>query len=300
MFSLQQLSDAWNTFFFTPEPVYTIALFRIVFGLILLYDSFFIWANALEYLGPQGLLGYERYQQRYHKKSLSLFLYLPPTPLAVHAVLAFHVFFLVMMILGIFTTISVMAVFITLNSIINRNVSLCNGGDNLSRIMCFLLIFTPCGQAWSADQWWQHHQFITPGYITMQAPWALRLMQIQVSIIYLYTVYWKLKGATYRKGIAMYYITANDVYRRYRVPRFLLQKPFVQILTWGALIIEFALGIGLWIKEVQYIFLVIGYLFHLAIEYMLNIHLFGWHMLAVLLLFANPVDVYHVIGSWLA
>lgn len=294
MISLRQIADFWNLFFFYPIPAYTIALFRIVFGLVLLFDAFYILMNAREYLGPDGLLSHKRFKSRYKGRALSVFLILPGTMPVVYTVLGLHIFFLLMMIVGLFTTVSTIFVFVTLSSIIKRNVIICNGGDNVARMMCLLLIFSSSGHAFSFDTYLFHMQTPLDGY-TLIAPWAMRLMQIQVSIIYIYTVYWKLKGATYRNGTAMYYVMSNDNYRRFRIPGILLTKPYVQILTWGALVVEFILGIGLWITDIHYAILLVGLLFHIAIEYILNVHLFGWYMMASLLLFINPADLWNFI-----
>ena len=147
--------------------------------------------------------------------------------------LCLHITFLCFLIMGLYTLVSAIGAYITLVSIVNRNPTICNGGDNVSRIMCFLLIFTSSGNALSLDEYFFYSPHLPGKQYLMQAPWAMRLMQIQLSIIYLYTAYWKLKGATYRNGTAMYYVMGNFGYRRFPLPQVLLQKPFVHILTWS-------------------------------------------------------------------
>jgi uncharacterized membrane protein YphA (DoxX/SURF4 family) len=291
MFSLREIAQHWNHFFFSPEPVYTAAFFRIIFGFILLFDAFYVLSNAREYLGPQGLLNYRRFYERYHKRAFSLFLYLPPTMRSVYLVLGLHIVFVVLLIVGLFTQVVAVLTFFTLCSIVKRNASLCNGGDNLARILCFFLIFTSSGGVWSLDQHFFFNSPTSGGQHLYHSPWALRLMQLQVSVVYIRTVYWKLKGDTYRNGTALYYIMGNYAYRRFLIPALFIKKPLVQIFTWGALLTEFSLGAGLWINEIRYPLIVTGYLFHLVIEYMLNVHLFGWYMMAALLVFIDPFDL---------
>lgn len=287
MISLEQLAAWWTGFFFGPVPAHPVALFRMALAAVLLVDSLFILPHLAEFLGPNGMVGFERFKKRASGRSLSLFLHLPPTMGSVRGVAAVHVAAVAAMGIGFLTPVSTAVVFVTLRSIVGRNPSLCNGGDNVARILCFLLIFAPAGAVWSVDAL-LFGPAGAPAEAALHAPWALRLMQIQVSVIYLRTVYWKLKGATYRNGTAIYYAMSNDAYRRLAVPAFVTRAPGVYAATWGTLALETALGAGVWIRELRLPLVVTGIAFHLAIELYLNVHLFGWYMMAALLLFLDP------------
>jgi uncharacterized membrane protein YphA (DoxX/SURF4 family) len=295
MINLTDILNLWNEFFFSPTPVHTVAVFRIVLGFILLYDAIYNLINIKEFLGPTGLISYDHYIKR-SGYAFSLFHYLPPKMWSAYAIVGLHIVALLSMILGFYTTISVILVYLTLCSIVNRNPTICNGGDNISRIMCFLLIFASSGYAYSLDEYFFYSANKINNDYLLRAPWAVRLMQIQLSVIYLKSVYWKLKGHTYRSGIAMYYVVQNNNYKRFSVPSFFLQKPFVYVLTWGALFVEFAIGIGIWISEFRNPLILTGFGLHLAIEYILNVHLFSWFMMAVLVLFIDPYDIVHFIN----
>lgn len=287
MISLRQLAALWTQFFFDPVPVYPVALFRMAFAAVLLVDALFILPHLADFLGPRGMAGFDRYRQRSAGKALSLFLLLPPTMGWVRGVVGLHVAAVLMMGIGFLTPASTAVAFVTLRSIVNRNPGICNGGDSVARIMCFFLIFAPAGAVWSMDALLFRPADASPG-VALHAPWALRLMQIQVSVIYLRTVYWKLHGATYRDGTAIYYALANDAYRRLAAPAFMLRAPLVHAATWGTLALESVLGAGLWIREMRGPLVVTGIAFHLGIELFLNVHLFGWYMIASLLLFLDP------------
>jgi Vitamin K-dependent gamma-carboxylase len=288
MITLEQIASAWNSFFFDPIPVYSIALFRIIFGCILLYETFFILANLKEYLGPNGLIRYSSYFKKSRGRALSLFLYLPGTMLSVYIIMGLHLVAVTCMTIGLFTPLSTLLTYITVRSIVNRNPAICNGGDNVAKIMCFLLIFAPSGHAYSLDEILFFAPYMPGKEYLSFAPWVLRLMQIQISLIYLYTAYWKLRGPTYRAGSAIYYATSNDAYRRFTTPKIFVRPPLVKFVTWSTLFFEGFLGIGLWIKEFRVTLVALGIAFHLAIEYTLSVHLFGWYMIACLLLFIDP------------
>ena len=291
MIDLAQLAGAWEHFFFEPAPVHSLAIFRIAFGLVLLLDAVFLLANLDQYLGPKGLTEHHRYFKHNHGRALSLFLHLPPTLGTVYGVMGLHLLAVTCLTLGFLTPLSAALAFLTVRSIVNRQPSISNGGDNVAKIMCFFLIFAPAGHAYSLDEILFHAPSHPGGEYQNQAPWAVRLMQIQVSIIYLYTAYWKLKGTTWRAGTAIYFAAVHAMYRKFETPRWLLRTPVVQMLTWGTLAVEFGLGFGLWIDDFRIWLVLLGFLLHLGAEYMLNVHLFGWYMMACLLLFVEPMEV---------
>ncbi|AMP39731.1 MULTISPECIES: HTTM domain-containing protein [Ralstonia solanacearum species complex] len=283
--SIDTLINAWNTFFFQPVSVYPIALFRIVFGSVLMLDALYLCANARLYLGPNGYTEYRRHFRQMRGQVLSLFLYFPGTMTSVQIILGLHLAAVSMLILGFLTPASTVLAYLTTRSLVNRGQQMTNGGDSVAKIMAFLLIFTPCGQALSVDA-----LLFGPADAddVMRAPWAQRLMQIQLCVIYFNTMYWKLKGATWRNGTAVYYACTNKMYRLFTFPSFLLRTPFVQILTWGVLALELALVPGLWIDETRYWIMGAAVLMHLAFMLFLNIHLFSFYMIASLMLFLNP------------
>jgi hypothetical protein len=287
-FSLSDLAHAWDQFFFAPTGARPVAQFRIAFGCILLYEAAFIARNFDAYLGPDGLVRYSSFVRQSAGRALSVFLYLPGTMRSARLIFSAHVVAVVCMTVGFLSPLSTLVAFVTVRSIVNRNPMIGNGGDNVAKIMCFLLIFTDPGGALSLDGvLWGHG----PGPPVLQDPWALRLMQIQVSLIYVWTAYWKLGGRTYRNGTAVYYAVSNLAYQRWRLPQPLLRAPFVQAMTWGALGVEWAIGPALWVAEWRSYAALLGIGFHLTLEGLLNLHLFGWYMIACLLLFVDLATV---------
>ncbi|MFY0591927.1 HTTM domain-containing protein [Roseivirga sp.] len=297
MTTIEGIYSAWQTFFFEPQEGYTIALFRIGFGIILLREAFYIMANLEEYLGPNGLVGYDRYYSRSRKVTFSLFLYFPPTMRSVKGIMILHFLGIVGMILGFLTPLCIAVTFITTRSIVNRNPSICNGGDNVSRIMLFYLIFANAGHVYSLDEILFYNADSSGISHTLVSPWAIRLMQIQFSIIYLNTTYWKMKGTTYREGTAVYYAMNNHIYSRGRIPVWFIQKPMVFVLTWGALAVEFFLGFGVWIEELRPATVIAGMGLHCVMEYMMNVHLFGWYMITCWILFIDPITISNFFNS---
>lgn len=291
MISLNEIMSAWNVFFFDPIPPHSVALFRIVFSALLLLESFFMIARAKEYLGPRGWFSYKQYLKRNRKITFSLFLYMPPTMRSVYIILSLHIAFLTCTMIGLFTPICVVGAFATMISIQKRNRELNNGGDVVARCMWFLLIFANSGQTYSIDEYLFYDQTVSESGILNYSSWALRLMQIQLTIIYFKSFYWKMQGSSYRDGTALYYVLQNRTYSRLKVPKIILQKPIIQYMTWSVLIIQSFIVVGLWVTELRYLAIISGIIFHLSLELTMNVHLFGWYMMTSFLLFVDPSDI---------
>ena len=190
--------------------------------------------------------------------------------------------------LGILTTVSASLTFVLLVSIHNRNPAVLHGGDDVLRIMAFLLIFSSAGAELSVDRYVSSGQPFVGEYTS---PWVLRLMQLQVSIIYLRAGLAKLGGASWLNGSAAYYPTQVQEYRRFPLPRVLINAFWIRLFTWGTILIELGLGTAIWVKEFRMAILLCGLAFHVVLEYFLNLQLFGLTMMCCLLLFVSPTDL---------
>ena len=178
-------------------------------------------------------------------------------------------------------------VFLTLVSIHHRNAFILSSGDTLWRMLICYSCFSDANGRLSMDAW-RRSQPLTE--FSQTDPWPLRLMQLQVCIVYLRTVFWKLRGRMWWNGTAAWFPLWVDADVRFRPPRWLLTKPFICLATWGTLIEEIALGTLIWIREFRYPMLVSGIVFHLMLDVIMNLQFFSWIMICSLLLFIFPED----------
>jgi hypothetical protein len=68
----------------------------------------------------------------------------------------------------------------------------------------------------------------------------------------------------------------------------------LKLESWFALALEFSLGVLIWVKETRYYLLALGLLFHLTLEYSLNVPMFQWDVLSAYVLFIEPADLKRV------
>jgi hypothetical protein len=127
--------------------------------------------------------------------------------------------------------------------------------------------------------------------IQPRSPWAQRMIQFELAVVYLTGFGWKSVGADWVDGTALYYVFHVDQLKRFPIPSWFYNLAVLKAGAWFTLAFEFAFGILVWFKETRYAILVLGALFHLSIEYMLNIQLFEWMVLATYVTFIDPGDL---------
>jgi hypothetical protein len=290
--SLHAIGNAWNLFFHAQEAAYTVALFRIVFGLLLLTNAALFVRDARLWIGPAGLFSHSSYCAVYGHTRFTVLRYLPPTDAWVFATLGVHVIGAALLTIGCATRWSAAVAFITLLSIHHRNPVLVYGGDDVLRLMGFLLIFSRAGAALSIDASFAARATVEPA---LGDAWCTRLMQLQVSFVYFAAFLNKLGGSSWIQGTAAFYAVEVADFRRHRLPRFARTLFWSRSGTWSILAFEFLLGPAIWIRELRYPVLAIGVAMHLAMDWFMNLQLFGATMIACLLLFVDPAVVAHVL-----
>ncbi|HEY6548652.1 MAG TPA: HTTM domain-containing protein [Vicinamibacteria bacterium] len=286
--------EAWDAFFYAREPATTIALFRILFGLVLLANALLFARHARLWIGEQGFLPKQRFLEAFGHSRFTLFTYLPPSDKWVSVVLGAHLVAAACLTVGLATRSSAAFVFVTLASLQHRNPLVLYGGDHVLRIMSFLLIFSRAGEVWSLDQWLGARA----GAVAVEGTaWCTRLMQLQVSIVYFKAALAKLGGETWRHGSAVYYAVESAAFRRTRLPHFARNLFGSRLATWGTLAVEFALGGLVWVPALRYPALLAGVTLHLLMEAFMNLQLFGVTMIVCLTLFIEPQVLEALLGQ---
>jgi uncharacterized membrane protein YphA (DoxX/SURF4 family) len=296
---LERPVEAWDAFFQAREPATTVALFRILFGLVLIANGLLFAREARLWIGERGVLPRERYREAFGRSRFTLLAHLPGGDAWVFAVMGLHVVAAASLVLGFAPRSSAALVFITLLSLQQRNPLVLYGGDQVLCLMSFLLVFSRAGEVWSLDHWWAARS----GQETVEGTaWCTRLMQLQVSIVYFKAWLAKLGGETWRDGRAVYYAVEAEAFRRARLPRFARSPLGSRLITWWTLGVELALGSLVWVPEFRNPILLAGVALHLLMDVFLNVQLFGVIMIVCLSLFIEPQALDALVrglGQWL-
>lgn len=292
----RSLSEAWNRFFFAKQSPVPIALFRIAYGLLIIATLVLLRPDWLAWFGPHSWISLQTMQTVEPGIRINLFTVIPQTDGWINAFFWLFVGTAILLTIGLFTRVNSVIVFLCLTSIHQRNLYITHGGDTFLRLAGFFLMFAPAGAALSFDRllriWRRKTKGGTEQYapIEPQRPWAQRMIQIQLSLLYFGAFCHKIKSPAWLNGTALYYIYHLDSLRRFPVPAWLLSATTLKWAGWSAIALEFALGVLIWVKDLRYIVLALGLLLHLWLEYSLNIALFQWDVLSAYILFVDPAD----------
>ena len=223
---LQNVIDAWNQFFHASESCAPQVLYRLMFGSLMLLNAVLLLPLVKEFYGVDSMWSLAAWQRAQKRSRLCLLHLLPSTNGAFRFLLLIHLASCFTFLIGWQFRISSIVVFLTLVSIHHRNSFVLSSGDTLLRMMSFFAMFSSAGDAFSVDAWLKGQS----GFPAVD-PWPLRLMQLQISIVYLRSVYWKLRGDLWWNGTAAWFPLWVDTYLRNRPPRWMLSLAMIRLAS---------------------------------------------------------------------
>jgi len=289
--SVKGAVKAWNQFFFAPVSPLPIAVFRILFALLVIADLVLLSPDWLAWFGQDGWVSMATVRKLEPGVRINLFALMPAGDLWPEVLFWVFLAFALFLLMGFMTRASSIAVFICLASIQQRNPYIIHPGDTFMRVAGFFLMFAPAGAAFSLDRLIRIRRGREGPEIAPRSPWAQRMIQFELAFAYLTACWWKTMGSDWVDGTAVYYVWHLDQFRRFPVPAFLQNMIAVRIESWLTMSIEFSLGVFVWFKELRYAVLLLGLLLHLSIEYSMNVPLFEWALLSAYVLFIDPDDL---------
>jgi hypothetical protein len=289
--TLRSIAEFWNEFFFAKQSPIPIALFRMIYGMLVVITLWLLRPDWFNWYGTHAWLSLPTALKLEPGHRLNLFAVIPYADAWVDGIFWIALGSAVLLTIGLFTRASSILVFICLNSIQQRNLYITHGGDTFLRLAGLFLIFAPAGAALSLDRLIRIWRGKEASYIRSHSPWAQRMIQIQLSLMYLTAFLVKIRGTTWLQGTALLYVYHLDEFRHFPLPSYCFYPAVLRFGDWLTLALEFSLGALIWVKDLRYILLGLGLLFHLWLEYSLNIPLFQWDILSGYILFLAANDI---------
>jgi hypothetical protein len=265
--------DGWRGFWFTPQPAYTLGLVRMVFGALAVAWTLSLLPDLYDFFGEDGVAPqptHWAYEWGFFEFWTSDNALLIGWVVLLLAAIALTV--------GWHSRLAAVVVFVLIQSFMQRSRWVFNGGDALVSIEVMVLALCSCGAALSLDQRRRTGSFWSA---QTRATWPIRLMQVQLSMIYLVNVQAKLSGEAWVDGSAASY--AWRTWALFSVPEWLTGNAIlVNVATWGTILIELAIAILVWNRRWRPWVLSIGIALHLSIMVTLSV---GFHSLAMFVLY---------------
>jgi Vitamin K-dependent gamma-carboxylase len=270
--------EAWRGFWFQLQPAYTLGLVRMAFGVLAIGWTTSLLPDLFPLFGEHGIVprqpGDAFYWGVFAVFTGDRALLIGWSVLLVSSVA---------LTIGWHSRLAALVVFALIVSFQHRDPWVWNSGDVAVRIEALILALSPCGAALSVDQVRSSGTF----WSAQQRPqWAVRLLQVQMSLIYLASALSKISGATWPQGTAVSYAL--------RLPDLVLLYPphwvtnsalLMNAATWGTLVAELSLALLVWNRRLRPWVLAAGVVMHTVIMCTIAVGFFTVAMLVLYLAF---------------
>jgi Vitamin K-dependent gamma-carboxylase len=281
---LGRAGERWGRFWFEPQSTATLAVVRILFGLVALEWSISLLPDLRTFFSSGGVLP--------RQPVLNVPGVWAPLSLSSSFGIELVVYIAIVaaalcLILGVGTRLASAIVWLGLLAFTRRNPYVFNSGDAYLRVVAFYLALTPAGAALSIRQWLRHRSefWVFP----QRSLWGLRLLQVQVSIVYLSAFWDKLRaGPLWNDGTAISYVLRIGDVTRFPTPVLHTNSVAINLMTFGTLAVELAVGVLIWNKRLRPWVLAIAITFHLIIDYSIRVGSFSFVAIVALIAFVSP------------
>lgn len=274
-----QPTGPWNRWFFEPQSTSPMVLLRVGWGLVTAVWALsflpdidpFLTEGALRYertllpgdWNPLGRIGWDR-------AALATCLVLVVASLAT--------------MVGLRTRLSAAIAVLCLLFLQRGNTTILNSGDLLLRQIGIAVALAPCATLWSLDA--RRARLRGRPLTLFRAPWAMRLLQLELALGYLLSAWTKARGDTWHDGTAIALSLRIEDLQRFVAPEWLFdQSVLLNLFTWGALAFEATFIVAIWPTRLRLPVLAAGVLFHVGIDVFLDVGFFSLAMLLAYLAF---------------
>ena len=295
-----ELWQVWNRFWFRPTDPATLSLIRLLAGGMLFYTHL-IWSLDLQaFIGPGGWLPVE-YLRTIHTPPgadvpqwsvWSVFFWIN-APWQVWCVHVFAVLVFLCLMLGLFTRVVALLAFLLAVSYAHRvSPGAFFGLDKINCMLAMYLMLGPCGARYSLDRIRRLRRGDTsPIAPSASANVAIRLMQLHLCIIYLFSGLAKLMGENWQAGTAVWWAVANYEYQSLDMT-WLAQWPvLVALATHATVAWELFYCCLVWNRFTRPLVLWMAMLVHGGIAIAMGMITFGGVMMIANLAFFQPKTV---------
>jgi hypothetical protein len=287
----------WNRFWFTPSEPATLGLIRILVGGMLFYTHL-VWSlDFMSFFGPQGFINSEllaKIPGRHWTWSHFEWIHSPAALWAIH-IAALVVFALLT--LGLFSRVmSVLAYLLTV-SYVNRVPLALFGLDDMNAMLAMYLIVGPCGDAFSLDRWLAKRRAggELPERASVGANAAIRLIQVHLCIVYLFSAAGKLMGDSWWGGGAIWLSIGNLEYQSLDITWLVNYPLLVNMITHATVYWELSYCALVWPRLTRPLVLAMAVAVHLGIALCMGMMTFGLVMIIANVAFLSPALVRRVL-----
>lgn len=293
------LIAAWNRFWFTAQDPIVLSAIRVCVGLMLLYTHF-VWALDLEaffgtnsWISPE-VIGAEqtRLAERTSFPTMfwsHLWYFESPAMLWTVHLAALAVFFCLT--IGLFSRVMSVLAYLLAVSYVHRIMPAFFGLDKINCMLSLYLIIGPCGAYFSVDRWLAKRkagETLPSPEPSVAANIAVRLIQLHMCVIYLFSGLDKLQGLAWWDGTAIWIALANYEYQSMDMTWMADWPKLTSLMAHVTVFWEVFYCVLVWNRLARPVVLALAVLVHGGIALSMGMMTFGLVMLIGNMAFLSP------------
>jgi Vitamin K-dependent gamma-carboxylase len=164
---------------------------------------------------------------------------------------------------------SAIAIYFFTANLLNRVFLVAEGGNKLLLLFLFYLIFIEEEEGNHLDDSYSIFNRVVTNVFFL-------IIQLQICLVYLFSGLYKLYGAHWLNGKAIYYILSIDEFSHPWIKENLLSIGWLlKLLTYSVVVYQLAFPVLVWVKKIKPYILWIGVFFHLFISLAIGLFDFG-------------------------
>lgn len=273
--------QAWRRFWFEQQPAHTLGLIRMAFGVLAIGWTISLLPDLYQLFGPRGIVP-QQYGDAFNWGVFAIW----NSDRALLIGWAVLLVASVVLTIGWHSRLAAVVVFVLIMSFEHRNPWVWNSGDVVVRIEALVLALSPCGAALSLDQarstgtFWSAQQ---------RSRWPVRLLQVQLSLIYFASALTKINGAAWPHGTAVSYALRLQDLVLLSAPHWLANNALLMnAASWCTIALELSLAILVWNRRLRPWVMAAGVLMHTIIMAAIAVGFFTLAMFVLYLAFVPP------------
>jgi hypothetical protein len=283
----------WNEFWFGARDLRALAAMRILVGATYFYIYLIRGLFNMDYFNGNWMVSREQAFELFHpltRPTMTWFFWPDSWAGGVHTV---FVILLLLITLGLAVRPMILLAWVLHIGFVQRNYAVIYGADLILTVFLLYLAGTQCCDVWTLKS----KLFKFKEKIISTDPLnsvAFRMIQVHIAVIYAYTGFEKLKGASWWDGTALWSVFSNQQIIIHDMT-FMRHVPWlISIITFTTILFEIYWPAAV-LTKARNPWLIIGVLFHLTIGYLMQIWAFSMVMISTYFLFLdfNKVEIWY-------
>ena len=272
---------AWDKFLFTPITPHSLAITRILTGVIAFY-TLLVWSFDFEAFINGNLISSEYRDLLYRTPLESAMAWTHFDWIGPSLRMPVHILGLVIVALftvGFYTRITAILTALLVISYSNHAMGALFGLDQILAMLTLYLAISRCGDVFSIDHWLSKRNVADRSPTSVMNSIATRLIQVHLCIVYLFAGLGKCQGDKWWDGEAIWGAVANHEYQTVDMLWLSEHMGLVAVITMVALFWEVSYVALVWSRLTRPLVLLMAIPMHLGIGICLGMLEFGLIML---------------------